>query len=313
METVQTISKVREIVAAARRTGKTIGLVPTMGALHAGHMSLIDAAKAACDFVVVSIFVNPIQFGPSEDLSKYPRPIEADLAACREHGADVVFNPSAAEMYPRHGRPAHESHGTGGGAPIPEQLTGKMPVPLTAVTMSKLGDGLCGRARPGHFTGVCTVVAKLFNIVGPDKAFFGAKDFQQARIIRQMVADLDFPLEIVVCPIVREADGLAMSSRNVYLKADERRQAPALHQSLLAASEMIRSGETHAVKVADFLTAKLQAATPLGVVDYIAIVDAQTLEPLDALRGEVLIALAVKFPSARLIDNIVVDATAGNS
>jgi pantoate--beta-alanine ligase len=297
METVETICSVRELVTAARKAGKTIGLVPTMGALHAGHMSLIDAAKAACDFVVVSIFVNPIQFGPAEDFSKYPRPIEADLAACGEHGADVVFSPSASEMYPaagKHGleRPCYQ---------------------LTQVSVAKLGDGLCGRARPGHFTGVCTVVAKLFNIVRPDKAFFGAKDFQQARIIRQMVADLDFPLEVVVCPIIREADGLAMSSRNRYLTADERRQAPALYQSLLAAREMIRNGEKRAGKVAGAVAAMLQTAAPLGVVDYIAMVDADTLAPLDELRGDVLIALAVKFPSARLIDNIVVDATADNS
>lgn len=282
MKTVQTVEQVRKAVAAARAGGKTIGFVPTMGALHAGHFSLIDAARRDCGFVVVSIFVNPTQFAPTEDLSKYPRTPEADLAGCRQHGADAVFMPSVEVMY-----------GCGG---------------LTEVSVKQITEGLCGASRPGHFTGVCTVVAKLFNIVLPDKAYFGAKDFQQATVLRRMVADLNFPVEVVVCPIVREVDGLAMSSRNAYLTDSQRRQAPALHASLQLAELTIRQDQPPAGEVAAAIRKKLAEQAPDGVVDYIEIVDPFTLQPVQNTSPPVLVALAVKLGRARLIDNILVEA-----
>ncbi len=283
MEVIETIEEVRKAVRAARAAGKTVGFVPTMGALHAGHASLIDAARSACGFVVVSIFVNPTQFGPNEDFSRYPRTPEADQALCEAHGASAIFMPSAAEMYPA-------------GAP------------LTEVHMNKLGDGLCGASRPGHFTGVCTVVAKLFNIVCPDKAFFGAKDFQQAAIIRRMAADLNFGLEVVVCPTVREADGLAMSSRNTYLSPEHRKQAVALSQALKAAKEMILAARPPASQVAAAVTGHIQRHAPDGVIDYVQVVEPRGLLAVEDTGGAVCIALAVKFGATRLIDNIVVDA-----
>lgn len=284
MEVVQTIVLVRQRVAAALAAGQSIALVPTMGALHAGHASLIDAARAGGGWVVVSIFVNPTQFGPGEDLSRYPRTLEADCELCRAHGADLVFAPAVEEMYP-----------PGGG--------------LTEVSVEKLGDGLCGASRPGHFAGVCTVVGKLFNIVLPDRAYFGAKDYQQSAIIRRMTADLNFPVQIVVCPTVREPDGLAMSSRNRYLNPSHRRQAVALRDALVLAGEMIRSAHPPAGDVIEAMRRQIASEAPDGAIDYIAIVDPDTLQTVRNTDRRVLVALAVKIGATRLIDNIVVDSS----
>ena len=284
MKLAETIRQVRDATGQARTAGKTIALVPTMGALHEGHYSLLDAAKAACGFVAVSIFVNPAQFGPTEDLKAYPRTLEADLAGCRQRGADLVFVPSVETMY----RPGCD----------------------TQVTAGRLSQTLCGRTRPGHFAGVCTVVAKLFNIFQPDMAFFGAKDFQQAVIIRRMAADLDFPVQIVICPTVREADGLAMSSRNRYLAPDHRKQAAALHRSLQLAGGMIRREHPPASQVITAICDRLAADAPDGVIDYVQIVNPAELYDVERTDRAVLVALAVRFGAARLIDNALVDAAA---
>ena len=282
MIVVEQIDAVRRQIAWARGEGKTVGLVPTMGALHEGHLSLIDAARAGCDVVVVSIFVNPTQFAPSEDLARYPRKPAADAVACESRGVDVIFMPSADEMY-----------GSGG---------------LTEITVGALSRGLCGRSRPAHFAGVCTVVAKLLNIVQPDRAYFGAKDFQQVAIIRRMVADLNFPVEIVTCPIVREADGLAMSSRNANLSPDQRRQAVALSQSLGLAERLIGDGVPPAETVFAAMRDHLAAAAPDGEIDYIEMVDPRELTSVETAARPVLVALAVRFGPTRLIDNVLVDA-----
>ena len=279
---VNTISEVRELVKQARAEGKRIGLVPTMGALHAGHISLIDTAKGQTDFVVVSIFVNPTQFGPNEDFNKYPRTLDADIEMCQKAEADVVFAPSAQEMYPT------------------EQLTW--------VNVEKLTDVLCGAARPGHFRGVTTVCAKLFNIVLPDIAFFGQKDAQQAIIIKRMVADLNMPLKIVVCPIVREANGLAMSSRNKYLSEQQRQEAAAIYASLQKAEQMIKSGERNSAAIITAMQEILHQSGSIAT-EYIHIVDAATLTDLQVIKGQVLIAIAAKIGTTRLIDNILIDAS----
>jgi pantoate--beta-alanine ligase len=254
-----------------------------MGALHVGHTSLIEAAVERCDFVVVSIFVNPTQFGPNEDLEKYPRPFEQDVAICEENGADVVFAPTPEEMYGRGS--------------------------VTWVTVEKLTAPLCGRSRPTHFRGVTTVCAKLFNIVGPDVAFFGQKDAQQAIVIRRMVADLNMPLEIVVCPTVREADGLAVSSRNRYLSEQERRDATALYRSLETCREMVAAGATDAREIRAAMVTILEAVPGLAI-EYVSLVDAETLEEVERVQGKVLVAIAARLGPARLIDNIVVDVPA---
>lgn len=281
MNVAATIEDIRGQVAAARRGGKLIGLAPTMGGLHAGHLSLIDAARNECGFVVVSIFVNPTQFAPGEDLASYPRTAEADLAACRAHGVDAVFMPAADVMY-------------GGDS-------------AASVTVEALSHTLCGASRPTHFAGVCTIVAKLLNIVQPDRAYFGDKDFQQAAIIERMVRDLNFPVQVVRCPIVRQADGLALSTRNAYLSPDERAQAPALHRSLLLAEETIRRSHPPVAEVIAAMREYLEAAAPAGEIDYIQIVDPRTLADVESTDAAVLIALAVRFGCARLIDNTVVD------
>ncbi len=279
----RTIAEVRQAFAEARSAGRRVGFVPTMGALHAGHLSLVAAAKAQCDFVVVSIFVNPAQFAPNEDLDAYPRPVEADLAACRSSGVDVAFVPSVEEMYGDDG--------------------------LTTVTAAEnLSQTLCGRSRPTHFAGVCTVVARLFNIVGPCRAFFGAKDYQQAVIIRRMVADRNFPVEVVTCPIVREPDGLAMSSRNAYLDETQRRQATSLHEALQTAAKQIGGGCHDAMKVIQGMWALLAAKAPAGRIVYIQIVDPDSLEDVETVEQVVVIALAVWFGKTRLIDNVLVEA-----
>ncbi len=281
MKVAKTIEEIRSLVGEARSAGKTVGLAATMGALHEGHLSLIRTAAETCDFVVVSVFVNPTQFSPEEDLAGYPRSPEQDLAACRQAGADAVFTPSVEEMYP-------------------SQC-------LAEVAVGRLGDTMCGRQRPGHFAGVCTVVAKLFNIVQADKAFFGAKDFQQVTIIRRMAADLNFAVEVVACPTLREADGLAMSSRNAYLTSGQRDQAAALRRSLDLAETLIRRDHPPAGQIIEAMEELLAAEAPDGEVDYIQIVDPQELGDVQSTDRPVLVALAVRFGKARLIDNTVVD------
>jgi len=279
MEVAETIEAVRMAVAAGRRDGKRIGLVPTMGALHVGHVSLIARAVDECEFVVVSIFVNPSQFGPGEDFEKYPRPIEADLEICEKAGVDLVFNPSPEVMY---------------GAKS-----------MTWVTVEKLTEGLCGESRPGHFRGVTTVCTKLFNIVLPDSAYFGQKDAQQAIVIKRMAADLNMPLAIIVCPTIRERDGLAVSSRNKYLSDEERKEAVKIYESLRKCEEMHVAGVVDAKEIIAAMRRILEGIRD-GEIEYVEIVDAETLEKVDEIEGEALIAVAVKLGRARLIDNMLV-------
>jgi pantoate--beta-alanine ligase len=274
---ITTANALRQALAASRTAGKTIGLVPTMGALHAGHASLLKAARAETGFVTASIFVNPIQFGPAEDLARYPQPLNQDLELCGQEGVDLVFAPDVTTMY--------------------------SPGFCTYVEVQGLSDGLCGRSRPGHFRGVTTVVLKLFNLVQPDVTYFGQKDAQQARVIQQMVDDLDLPLRLRICPIVREPDGLALSSRNRYLDPGQRRHATVLFRTLQEARALIDGGERDAARVRQQLVG-LIAATPGAVLDYVDIVDAITLKPVHSLQGELLVAIAVKFGTTRLIDNI---------
>lgn len=278
MKIFETIRETNQFVRAARRAGKRVGFVPTMGALHEGHVSLVRAAKRESDVLVASIFVNPLQFGPQEDLAKYPRTFDRDCSLLEKEGVDLVFAPSAAEMYP--------------------------PGAVTVVEVKGLTDRLDGVSRPGHFRGVTTVVAKLFHIVEPDKAFFGQKDAAQAAIIRQMVRDLNFPLQIVVCPIVREPDGLAMSSRNAYLNSDERRQSLILSRSLQAAQKAFDAGERTPEKLIA-IGRQIFAAEPVARLDYFSIVDPDTLEPMTQIDRPALLAVAASIGSTRLIDNIV--------
>ncbi len=279
MRVVHTKNEVREAVRAARAKGKTIGLVPTMGALHAGHMSLVEAAVAGSDFVVVSIFVNPTQFGPGEDLEKYPRTLDEDAAKCRAAGVDLIFAPSADEMY------ADDA--------------------CTTVHVAELTEGLCGQYRPGHFDGVTTVVCKLFNIVTPDRAWFGEKDYQQLVVIRRMVRDLDLPVEVIGLPTVREPDGLAMSSRNHYLNAAERAAAPALQAALQAGARAARAGATGAE--VERTVAEALAREPMLRPQYIRAVHPQTLRRLLDESGPMVIAAAAYLGETRLIDNIKVE------
>lgn len=265
-----------------RRAGVRVGFVPTMGYLHEGHLSLVKIARAHADVVVVSIFVNPTQFGPNEDFAKYPRDWGRDERLCREGGVDVLFAPPAEEMY------AHDAS--------------------IGIQESRLSSGLCGASRPGHFAGVCTVVAKLFNLVQPSCAVFGEKDAQQLRVIRRMVRDLNLPVEIIPGPIVREADGLAMSSRNARLKPEERAQAIALRRALDAVEKEFAEGERDA-DVLRKLARNVIEQAPLARVDYVEIVDDETLEPVILIERDALCALAVHFPSARLIDNTVLRVT----
>lgn len=280
MEVAETIAQVRSLVGAARGRGKKVGLVPTMGALHTGHVSLIEAAVNDCDFVVVSIFVNPTQFGPGEDLEAYPKPFEADLEICAKAGVDLVFAPAPEQMYPAQN--------------------------LAWVTVERLTEPLCGRGRPIHFRGVTTVCTKLFNIVGPDVAYFGQKDAQQATVVKRMVADLNMPLEIVVCPTIREPSGLAVSSRNQYLSDRQREEAANIHKSLEECRRLIEAGETQAARIIAKVRAKLQEV-PSMEIEYVDVVDAETLESLEKVSGRVLVAVAVRIGAARLIDNIVLE------
>ena len=272
------IDDMRAASRAARLTGLRVGLVPTMGALHDGHLSLVRAAKSQCDVVVVSIFVNPLQFGPNEDLAKYPRTFERDCELLEREGIDFLFAPSTEEMYPANA--------------------------VTYVTVDGLSDKLCGRSRPGHFRGVTTVVAKLVAIVEPDLAFFGQKDAAQAAIIRRMVRDLNFPAEIIVCPIVREPNGLAMSSRNAYLSPQERESALALYRSLSEIRRAFEQGERRTARLIE--AGKRVLAGESGVrLDYLEIVDPETLDPLLEVDRPALVAVAAFVGSTRLIDNIV--------
>lgn len=281
MKIATTIAEVRAQVAAWKKEGLTVGLVPTMGYLHEGHASLVDTAVSQCDRVVASVFVNPTQFGPNEDLEDYPRDFDRDKALLEAHGCHMVFHPSVEEMYPA-------------GAATYVEILSDMP------------KQLCGKSRPIHFRGVCTVVSKLFNIVTPDKAFFGQKDAQQLAILRRMVRDLSYGIELVGCPIVREADGLAKSSRNTYLNPQERQAALVLSQAVKLGQELVAQGERNAVKVVAAMTAHI-AAQPLARIDYVEAVDGVTMEPLETLQGTVLVAMAVYIGKTRLIDNFIVE------
>src|SRR5581483_2050610 len=278
MNVLTSIDEVRCASRAAHRDSKRVGVVPTMGALHEGHLSLVRAAKAHCDVVVVSIFVNPTQFGPNEDYAKYPRTFERDCQMLEQEGADLVFAPTVDEMYPK-------------GA-------------VTYVTVEGMSEKLCGKSRPGHFRGVTTVVSKLFSAVEPDKAFFGQKDAAQVAIIRRMVRDLNLAVEIVVCPIVREPDGLAMSSRNAYLDPQQRKSALALSRSLKQVEDLYQKGEVDATNLiqAGKKTIAQDAAVRL---DYLEIVDAETLDPVRTITGPTLVAVAAFVGTTRLIDNTV--------
>lgn len=276
MELVTTVEEVRSRVKQWKKEGLTVGLVPTMGYLHDGHKSLIDRAVKENDRVVVSDFVNPTQFGENEDLGSYPRDIERDSKLCEEAGAALIFHPAPEEMY--------------------------APDYCTFVDMNKLTDVLCGKTRPIHFSGVCSVVSKLFNIVTPDRAYFGQKDAQQLAVIRRMVRDLNFDIEIVGCPIVREPDGLALSSRNTYLNTEERKAALVLSQALKLGKDMMESGETDAVRIRKAMVEHIEKE-PLARIDYVEIVDVDSLESVQKIENKVLTAMAVYIGNTRLIDN----------
>ena len=275
----KTIREVRENIAQWRREGFSVGLVPTMGYLHEGHASLVDRAVADCDRVVVSDFVNPTQFAPNEDLESYPRDFGHDCKLLEEHGCDMVFYPSVEEMY------------------APNAAT-------YVEILDEMPKQLCGKTRPIHFRGVCTVVSKLFNIVQPDKAFFGQKDAQQLAVIRRMVRDLSYGIEIVGCPIVRENDGLAKSSRNTYLDANERKAALVLSKAVFRGEYLVKSGVTDSEKVLAEMTAII-SAEPLAKIDYVSAVDGETMLPVDAITNGGLVAMAVYIGKTRLIDNFI--------
>ncbi|MBB6214019.1 pantoate--beta-alanine ligase [Anaerosolibacter carboniphilus] len=277
MKIVETVEQVRAEVAKARKGGNKIGFVPTMGYLHEGHASLIRRAKEENEFVVVSIFVNPTQFGVGEDFETYPRDLARDSDIAEQAGANVIFHPTVKEMYPSEYKTYIEV----------EDITAK----------------LCGTSRPGHFRGVTTIVSKLFHMVKADRAYFGQKDAQQVAVIQQMVRDLNMDIEIIPCAIVREADGLAMSSRNTYLSPAERKAALILSQSLFQSEEMIKNGELDARKLRNWIKEKIQCE-PLAKIDYVEIVNGVNLEEIEEIKGDVLIALAVKIGKTRLIDNI---------
>ena len=279
MRIVKSIAEMQRVCRELQTQGSELGLVPTMGALHEGHLSLVRRARAECQTVAASIFVNPLQFAPGEDFDKYPRTFDDDCRMLESAGVDILFAPEATEMYPS-------------GA-------------VTTITVAEVGDRLDGASRPGHFTGVATVVAKLFHIAGPRRAYFGQKDAAQVAVLRQMVRDLNFDVELVICPIVRDADGLAMSSRNKYLNADEREQALVLHRTLLRLEQRISEGERQSVALVELGLESLHVATGVEV-DYLAIVDANTLLPVASVKAGVLVAVAAYVGSTRLIDNFLV-------
>lgn len=280
MEITGSIKEVRKQVKEWRVQGLSVGLVPTMGYLHEGHKSLIDRAVEENDRVVVSDFVNPIQFGVNEDLSTYPRDIEADKKLCQAAGADLIFHPAPEEMY--------------------------APDFSTYVETQNVSKELCGKTRPTHFRGVCTVVSKLFHIVTPDRAYFGQKDAQQLAVIRRMVRDLNMDIEIVGCPIIREEDGLARSSRNTYLNEEERRAALVLSKAIFHGEDMMKNGERQAEHILGEMRAMLEAE-PLAKIDYVEMVDADSIEPIAFAQGRVLVAMAVYIGSTRLIDNFIAE------
>lgn len=278
MRVLNTIKDIRTITKEARRNGKSIGFIPTMGYLHEGHLSLVKKAREENDLVIVSIFVNPTQFGPGEDFDSYPRDLERDSKLVEDVGADIVFSPSVKEIYPSGCSTYVDTDGD-------------------------ITKRLCGASRPGHFKGVTTIVTKLFNIITPDRAYFGQKDAQQVAVIEQMVRDLCMDVDIVSCPIVREEDGLAMSSRNTYLGEEERKAAIILSKALSSAEEVIKEGERDASKVSALIVNKINSQ-PLSKIDYVEIVCDKTLEAIEEIKGGILIALAVKIGRTRLIDNV---------
>ncbi len=279
MKITTTIDTTREAIRRARENGMTIGFVPTMGYLHDGHLSLIKKARENHDFVVISIFVNPLQFGPNEDFDRYPRDMKRDEKLAEQAGVDLIFYPSVKEMYPEE--------------------------PSMVIHVTKGADVLCGKSRPGHFDGVATVVMKLFQIVQPDEAYFGQKDAQQAAIIENMVAMFNVPLKVTVCPTVREKDGLALSSRNVYLTEAERKEAPIIYETLQYGADLVLSGELRREEVVKAMKKKLEKGS--GTIDYVDIVAYPSLKRLEELRGKLLIAIAYQYSKARLIDNLIVD------
>ena len=279
MKIVSSVEEVRAAVKAWRSEGLTVGLVPTMGYLHEGHQSLIANSVKDNDRTVVSVFVNPIQFGPNEDLATYPRDLDRDAKLCEETGADLIFHPEKENMYD-------------------DDF-------CTYIDMDSVTKNLCGKTRPTHFRGVCTVVGKLFNIVAPDKAYFGQKDAQQLAVIRRMVRDLNFDLEIVGCPIIREEDGLAKSSRNTYLSPEERQAALVLSRSLTEGKKLIESGEKDANKITSAIKNVIESE-PLAKIDYVEAVDFDSIEPIETIGENTLIAIAVYIGTTRLIDNIIV-------
>ena len=278
MEIITTVDGVRKQVKEWRKEGLSVGLVPTMGYLHEGHKSLIDKAVAENDRVVVSVFVNPIQFGPTEDLASYPRDLDRDAELCEKAGANVIFHPEDSEMY--------------------------FDDFCTYVDMDDLTKGLCGKTRPTHFRGVCTVVSKLFHIVAPDRAYFGQKDAQQLAVIRRMVRDLNMNVQVVGCPIVREEDGLAKSSRNTYLSAEERTAALVLSRAVAEGQRLMEAGERSAATVLDAMK-QLIEAEPLARIDYVEMVSWDGIKPVETVDGPVLVAMAVYIGKTRLIDNFI--------
>ena len=293
MKVVKTVKEVREIVSAWKKEGLSVGLVPTMGFLHEGHQSLIRKSASQNDRTVVSVFVNPIQFGPNEDLEAYPRDLNRDMQKVEEAGGDLIFNPEPAEMYPGHF--------------------------TSFIDTTETTELLCGAVRPVHFRGVCTVVGKLFNIVQPDRAYFGQKDAQQLATVKRFVRDLNFPIEIVPCPIVREVpcpivredDGLAKSSRNTYLNPEERQAALILSKSLKKGQEAISQGERDSQKVISIIRESLESE-PLARIDYVEVVDFENIQRTQKIEGETLVAIAVYIGKTRLIDNFIVNPSAGS-
>lgn len=279
MQVVKTISEVREIVSSWRTEGLSVGLVPTMGFLHEGHQSLIEKSVSQNDRTVVSVFVNPIQFGPNEDLEAYPRDLEHDKTLVEKAGGDLIFHPEPSEMYPGHF--------------------------TSFIDTTETTELLCGAVRPIHFRGVCTVVGKLFNIVCPDRAYFGQKDAQQLATIRRFVRDLNFPVEIIPCPIIREEDGLAKSSRNTYLSPEERQAALILSKSLRLGKEAIENGEDNPQRVINIIKENL-STEPLARIDYVEIVDFENIQRVEKIEGETLVAIAVYIGKTRLIDNFII-------
>lgn len=278
MKTIETVGEMVQLAKAWRQEGKKVGLVPTMGYLHQGHLSLAAAARMDCDIVVMSIFVNPTQFGPNEDYEAYPRDLSHDQVLAEGAGVDYLFAPQPGDMYP---------NGYS-----------------TFVNVEGVTDYLCGAKRPGHFRGVATVVSKLFHIVQPEKAYFGQKDGQQVAVLRRMVADLNMPVEIIARPIVREADGVALSSRNVYLNAEQRQQAVVLSQGLAKARELFVRGERDGEKLKQAVVNMIQTAS-LSKIDYVQLVDGDTMAPIDRITGKAMLAVAVYFGETRLIDNVL--------